>query len=143
MADAYLQEILPPSRARIAGDHPHQNQYAQHLRRGKAVAALVRRFQAAHQVAAHPLDQDRLLIEKITNRLQQRLKPHALPQQFEIRKAHLPRRWPRHGSTQQTQKCRPQASRSAPNPADDIGRLFGVATNHLSNERHRAPRPGK
>jgi len=70
--------------------------------------------------------------------LQQRLKPHALPQQFEIGKVHLPRRWPHHGSTQQTQKCRPQASRSAPNPADDIGRLFGVAANHLLNERHRA-----
>ncbi|HLK83135.1 MAG TPA: hypothetical protein VKT99_16800, partial [Xanthobacteraceae bacterium] len=48
------------------------------------------------------------------------------------------RRWPRHGSTQQTQKCRPQAGRSAPNPADGVGRLFGAAANHLSNERHRA-----
>jgi hypothetical protein len=31
----------------------------------------------------HPLDQRRLLIEKITDRLQQRLKPHALPQKTE------------------------------------------------------------
>jgi hypothetical protein len=37
-----------------------------------------------------PLDQRRLLIEKIANRLQQRLNSHALPQQFEIGK-------PRHG----------------------------------------------
>src|SRR5262249_50662941 len=99
---------------------------------------LVRRFQAAHQVATHPLEQRRLLIEKITDRLQQRLKPHALPPQFEIGKAHLPRSWPRHGSTQQTRKCRPQANPSAPNPADEVGRLFGVAANHLSNERHCA-----
>jgi hypothetical protein len=28
--------------------------------------------------------------------------------------------------------------RPAPNPADDGGRRFGVAANHLSNERHRA-----
>src|SRR5262249_14312493 len=46
--------------------------------------------------------------------------------------------WPRHGSTQQTQKCRPQANRFAPNPADDVGSLFDVAANHPSNERHRA-----
>ena len=51
---------------------------------------------------------------------------------------HLPRRWPRHDSTQQTQKCRPNANRSAPNPAGDVGRLFGLAATHLSNERHRA-----
>jgi hypothetical protein len=63
---------------------------------------VVRLFEAAHQIAPHALDQCRLLIEKITDRLQQRLKPHALPQQFEIGKAHLPRRWPRHDSTQQT-----------------------------------------
>ena len=61
-----------------------------------------------------------------------------LPQQFEIGKTHLPRRWPGHGSTQQTRKCRPQANRSALNPAHDDGRLFGVVANHLSNERHRA-----
>jgi hypothetical protein len=72
------------------------------------------------------------------DRLQQRLKPHALPQQLEIGKAHLPGRWPRHDSTQQTQKCRPKANRSAFNPAGDVGRLLGVAANHLSNERHRA-----
>ena len=99
---------------------------------------MVRLFEAAHQITPDPLDQRRLLIEKIADRLQQRLKPNALPQQFEIGKAHLPRRWPRHDSTQQTHKGRPKANRSAPNPAGDVGRLLGVAANHLSNERHRA-----
>jgi hypothetical protein len=65
--------------------------------------------------------------------------PHALPQQFEIGKADLPRRRPRHGSTQQVEKCRPQVNRSAPHPADDIGRPFGAAANHRSNESHRTP----
>src|SRR5262249_12700123 len=113
------------------------NQCAQRLRRGEAAATLTRFFEAAYQVAVHPLDQHRLLVEKITDRLQQRLKPHALPQQFEIGKAHLPRRWPRHDSTERTQTCLPQANRSASNPVDDVGRLFGVAANHLSIERHR------
>ena len=85
------------------------------------------------------LDQRRLLIEKIADRLQQRLKPNALPQQFEIGKAHLPRRRPRHGSTQRAENRRPQPSRAAAHRATDaIGRLYGVAANHLSNERHRA-----
>jgi hypothetical protein len=60
--------------------------------------------------------------------------------QFEIRKAHLPRRRPRHNSTQQAVKPPAEGQPSATHPAtDDIGRLFGVAVNHLSNERHRAP----
>jgi hypothetical protein len=35
------------------------------------------------------------------------LKPHALPQQFEIGKTHLPRRRPRHRSTQKAENRRP------------------------------------
>ena len=101
-------------------------------------ATVVRLFEAAHQIATHPLDQRRLLIEKIADRPQQRLKPHALPQQFEIGKAHLPRRRPRHGSTPRAENRRPQASSAAHPAADGIGRLFSVAANHLSNERHRA-----
>jgi hypothetical protein len=86
-------------------------------------------------LAAHPLDRRRLLIEKITDHLQQRLKPHALPQQFEIGKAHLPRRRSRHGSTQPAENRQAKANPSAAHPAaDDIDRLFGVAANHLSNE---------
>jgi len=74
-------------------------------------------------------------VEKFADRLQQRLKPHALPQQFEIGKAHLPHCRPRHGSTQQTQKCRPQAGRSVAHPAPDHrGKLFG-GTNHPTNEK--------
>jgi len=96
-------------------------------------------FQAAHQIAPHLLDQRRLPVEKITDRLQLRLKPQALPQQFQIGKAHLSRRRPRHGSTPQAEKCRPQPSRSAPHPADNIDRPFGEAANHLSNESHRTP----
>jgi hypothetical protein len=85
---------------------------------------IVRLIQAAYQVAAHPLDRGRLLIEKITDRLQQRLKPHALPQQFEIGKAHLPR----HGSTQPAENRPAKPNPSAAHPAaDDIDRPFGVA----------------
>ena len=98
---------------------------------------MVRLFEAAHQITPDPLDQRRLLIEKIADRLQQRLRPHALPQQFEISKAHLPRRRPRHGSTQRAENRRLQPSRAAAHRATDgIGRLYGVAANHLSNERH-------
>ena len=101
---------------------------------------MVRLFEAAHQIAPHPLDQRRLLIEKIADRLQQRLKPNALPQQFEIGKAHLPRRRPRHGSPQRAENRRPQRSPAAAHRATDgIGRLYGVAANHLSNERHPTP----
>jgi hypothetical protein len=41
--------------------------------RGEAAATAVRLFEAAHQIAPHPVDQHRLLIEKIADRLQQRL----------------------------------------------------------------------
>jgi hypothetical protein len=92
----------------------------------------------------HPLDRRRLLIGKITDRLQQRLKPHAPPQQFEIGKAHLPRRRPRHGSTQPAESRQAKSNRSAAHlAADDIGRLFGVAANHLSNMRDIALPIGK
>jgi hypothetical protein len=104
---------------------------------------MVRLFEAAHQITPYPLDQRRLVIKKIADRLQQRLKPHALPQQFEIGKAHLPRHRPRHGSTQRADNRRPQASRSAARPAaDSIGRLFSVAANHRSI-RDIAHRTGK
>jgi hypothetical protein len=119
--------------------HPHDNEGAQCLRRGEATPALIRPLEAAHQIAPHSFEQRRLLIEKITDRLQQRLKPHALPPQFEIGKAHLPRRWPRHGSTQRAEDRQPQAGRCTAYPATSgIARLFGVAANHRSNERHCA-----
>src|SRR5262249_53577481 len=123
----------------VAVLHAHQDQGAQHLRRREATPALVRLSEAAHQVAARPLDQRRLLIKKITDRPQQRLKPHALPQQFAIGKTHLPRRRPGHGSTQPAENRWPQLNRSAAHAAaDDIGRPVSVATNHLSNETLRA-----
>jgi hypothetical protein len=76
IGDAFAQlAIIPVLQA-------HQNQCAQHLRRREATAALARLFQAAHQVAAHSLDQRRLTIEKITDHPQRRLKPNALPQQL-------------------------------------------------------------
>ena len=106
------------------------------------MATVVRLPEAAQQIAAHLFDQCRLLIKKIADRLQQRLKPHALPQKFEIRKAHLPSHRPRHGSTQQAENRRPKAN-SADHPAtDDIGRLFGVAANH-PQMRDIAPAAGK
>jgi hypothetical protein len=69
---------------------------------------------------------------------QQRLKPHALPQQFEIGKAHLPRRRPRDRSTPRADNRRPHASSAAHPAAHGIRRLFSGAANHLSNNRHRA-----
>jgi hypothetical protein len=68
---------------------------------------VVRLFEAAHQITSYVLDQRWPLIKKIANRLKQWLKPHALPQQLEISKAHLPRRWPRHGSPQRPDSRRP------------------------------------
>jgi hypothetical protein len=69
--------------------------------------------------------------------LKERLKPNALRQQFEIGKAHLPRRRPRHGSTHRAENRQPQPSRAAAHRATDgTVRLNGVAANHLSNERH-------
>jgi hypothetical protein len=96
-------------------------------------------FEPAHQITPYPLNQRRLLIKKIADRLQQRLKPHALPHQLKIGKAHLVRRQPRHGSTQRAENHQVQADRCAAHPADNIGRLLGVATNHLSIREHHAP----
>jgi hypothetical protein len=76
----------------------HQNERAQHLRRRQTATALARLLQAADQIAPHPLDHLVLGVEEIRNRLQQRLQAHALPHQFDISKAHLPRRRSRHGS---------------------------------------------
>ena len=137
IGDAFAQlAIIPVLQA-------HQNECAQHLYRGEAMATVVRLPEAAHQIAAHPFDQRWLLIEKIADRLQQRLKPNALPQQFEIGKAHLPRGRPRHSSTQRADNRRPQPSRAAARPAaDGIGRLFGVVANHRSI-RDIAHRTGK
>ena len=45
--------------------------------RGGATVGWPRLFEAAHQIAPHPLDQRRLLIQKIIDRLQQRLKPRV------------------------------------------------------------------
>ena len=107
IGDAFAQlAIIPVLQA-------HQNQRAQHLRRSEPTAAVVRLPEAPHQIAPHPLDQCRLPIEEITDRLQQRLKPNALPQQFEVRKAHLPRHRPCHGSTLPAENRRPRASRCA------------------------------
>ena len=136
IGDAFAQLAIIPVL------HPHQNQRAQRLRCGEAAATLVRLIQAAPQVAAHPLDQRRLLIEKITDHLQQRLKLHALPQQFMIGKTHLPRRRTRHGSTHPAERRHLQANRSAAPPAADIARLFGVTANHPSM-RDIARRNGK
>src|SRR5580700_4252976 len=63
IGDAFAQlAIVPVLQA-------HQNKRAQHLRRDEAAATLVRLIQAAQEVVAHPFDQRRLLIEKITDRL--------------------------------------------------------------------------
>jgi len=76
----------------------HQHQRAQHLRRRQAATAASGLLQTAHQIAPHPLDHLMLAVEETGNRLQQRLQAQALPNQFDIRKADLPRRRPCHGS---------------------------------------------
>jgi hypothetical protein len=51
IGDAFAQLAIIPVL------HPHQNQCAQHLRRGEAAATVVRLFEAAHQIAPYPLNQ--------------------------------------------------------------------------------------
>src|SRR5260221_14680929 len=46
-----------------------------------------------------------LAVKELRNRLQQRLQAHALPHQLDIRKADLPRRRSRHGSTLLALRC--------------------------------------
>ena len=83
----------------------HQNQRAQHLWRRQAVAALARLFQTAHEIAPHLLDHLMLAVKELRNGFQQRLQAPALPHQFDIREADLPRRRSRHRSALRTLRC--------------------------------------
>ena len=74
----------------------HQNQRAQHLLRRQAAATGLGLLQAPRQIAADLLDHVLLVVKKIGNRLQQRLKTQALTHQLQIGKTDLPLRCPGH-----------------------------------------------
>ena len=84
---------------------PHQNQRAQHLSRRQAATAAAGLLQTAAEIALHPLDHVIVVVKECGYRLQQRLQAHALPHQFHIRKADLPRHRPCHGSALPALRC--------------------------------------
>jgi hypothetical protein len=71
---------------------------AQDLFRRQSSAAVFWHSQSGHQIAAHLLNNLLLIVNKVGNRLQQRLQAHALSHQFPIHKTDLPRRRSRHPS---------------------------------------------
>src|ERR1700675_4769199 len=72
----------------------HQNQRAQHLLRRQAAATRLGLLQTPPQIAADLFDYVLLVVKKIGNRLQQRLKAQALTHQLPISKTDLPLRYP-------------------------------------------------
>ena len=74
----------------------HQNQRAQDLLRRQAAATRLGLLQAPRQIAADLFDHVLLVVKKIGNRLQQRLKTQALTHQLPIGKTDLPLRCPGH-----------------------------------------------
>src|SRR5216683_1993830 len=76
----------------------HENQRAQDLLRRQAAATSLGVLQAPYQIAADLLDHVFLVVEKIGNGLQQRLKAQTLTHQFPIGKTDLSLRCPRHRS---------------------------------------------
>src|SRR5229473_210076 len=76
----------------------HQYQRAQDLLRRHAAATSLGVLQAPYQIAADLLDHVFLVVEKIGNGLQQRLKAQTLTHQFPIGKTDLSLRCPRHRS---------------------------------------------
>jgi hypothetical protein len=67
-------------------------------------------------------------------------KAHALPQQFEIRKAHLPRRRPRLNSPSQEPPAEGQPLR-CPSSSGRHRQAVRCGGEYPSNERHRASHP--
>src|SRR5258708_34658356 len=74
----------------------HQNQRAQHLLWRQAVATGLGLLQTPRQIAADLLDHVLLVVQKIGNGLQHRLKTQALTYQLKIGKTDLPLRCPGH-----------------------------------------------
>ena len=74
----------------------HQNQRAQHLLWRQAVATGLGLLQTPRQIAADLLDHILLVVQKIGNGLQHRLKTQALTYQLKIGKTDLPLRCPGH-----------------------------------------------
>src|SRR6266571_1316547 len=76
----------------------HENQRAQNLLRCQSAATSLRVLQASFQIASNLVDHFLMVVQKIGDRLQMRLQPHALPHQLQIGKADLALRCPRHRS---------------------------------------------
>src|ERR1700694_1824672 len=76
----------------------HENQRAQDLLRRQAAATSVSVLQAPYQIAADLLDHVFLVVKKIGDGLQQRLKAQTLTHQFPIGKTDLSLCRPRHRS---------------------------------------------
>src|SRR6266850_1564003 len=77
----------------------HQHQRTQHLLRRQATATGRGVLQASYQIASDPFDHVLLVVEKIGNSLQHRLKTQTLPHQLPIGKIDLSLYRPRHDST--------------------------------------------
>src|SRR6266404_7885537 len=77
---------------------PHQDQRAQHLLRRQPAASRVGLLQPPPQIATDIQDQVCVIIEKVGDRLQQRLQHQPLPHQFPVGKADLKAGRSRHGS---------------------------------------------
>src|SRR5260221_2152319 len=76
----------------------HENQRAQDLLRRQAAATSLGLLQTPRQIEADLFDHVLLVVKKIGNGLQQRLKPQALTHQLPISKTDLPLHCPRHRS---------------------------------------------
>src|SRR6202048_92877 len=76
----------------------HENQRAQDLLRRQAAATSLGLLQTPRQIAADLFDHVLLVVKKIGNGLQQRLKPQALTHQLPISKTDLPLHCSRHRS---------------------------------------------
>jgi hypothetical protein len=88
--------------------HAHQHQRAQHLLRRQAAATGLGVLQTPRQIAPDLFDHLLLVVKKIGNGLQQRLKTQALSHQLPIGKTDLSLPAPRHGSARLARR-RPRA----------------------------------
>ena len=105
------------------------------LRRGEAAATVVRLFEAAHQIAPHPLDQRRLLIEKTTDRCSNG--SSRTPCRNSSRSAKLICRAAGRATAQLREP--PAAGQfRCPSSSGWHWQAVQCGANHLSNERHRA-----
>ena len=91
----------------------HQNQRAQHLLRRQTATTCSGVLWAPYRVASDSFDHLLLVVKKIGNSLQQRLKAQTLTHQFPIGKIDLSLCHPRHGSTLVALRSRARSRLSA------------------------------